>query len=149
MQKVPYASAVDSLTYVMVCTRPDIAHVVGVAAVKWILKYLRGTSKTCLCFGTNKLVLVGCTDADMVGDIDSERGAVSWQSRLQKCIALSNTEAKYIAITEASKELLWMKKFLQELGIQRKKGIYYTVIVRVLFISVRIQLFTLDQSILM
>ena len=30
MSKVPYASAVGSLMYVMVCTRPDIAHVVGV-----------------------------------------------------------------------------------------------------------------------
>ncbi|KAL6326013.1 hypothetical protein AAG906_038505 [Vitis piasezkii] len=59
MRKVPYASAVGSLMYAMVCTRPDIAHVVGVvsrllsnpgkehrATVKWILKYLRGTSKT-------------------------------------------------------------------------------------------------------
>ena len=72
--------------YVMVCTRPDIAHVVGVvirflsnpskehwAAVKWILKYLRGTSKTCLCFGTNKLVLIGCTSAVMAGDIDFKK----------------------------------------------------------------------------
>ena len=29
MSKVPYASAVGNLMYVMVCTRPDIAHVVG------------------------------------------------------------------------------------------------------------------------
>lgn len=97
--------------------------------MKWILRYLRGTSKTCLCFGTDKHVLVGCTDADMAGDVDSQkstfgylitfsRGAVSWQSRLQKCIALLTIETEYIAITEANKELLWMKKFLQELGLQ-------------------------------
>ena len=48
-------------------------------------------------------------------------GVVSWQSRLQKCVALSTTKAEYIAITEASNELLWMKKFLQELGLQQKK----------------------------
>ena len=95
-----------SLMYAMVCTRSDIAHVVGVvsnflsnpgkehrALMKWILKYLRGTSKTCLCFGTNKPMLVGYTDVDMVGDVDSRKstsgylitfsgGAVSWQSRL-------------------------------------------------------------------
>ncbi|CAN0860766.1 Retrovirus-related Pol polyprotein from transposon TNT 1-94, partial [Linum grandiflorum] len=89
--------------YAMVCTRPDIAHAVGVvsrflsnpgkehwAAVKWILKYLRG-------------------------------GAVSWQSRLQKCVALSTTEAEFIAATEASKELLWMKKFLNELGFRQER----------------------------
>ena len=106
MRKVPYASVVGSLMYAIVCTRLDIAHVIGVvsrflsnpgkehwAAVKWILKYLRGTSKTCLCFGTNKHVLVGCTNADMAGDVDSRkstsgylitfsRGTMSWKSRL-------------------------------------------------------------------
>ena len=60
MRKVPYASTVGSLTYAMVCTRPDIAFVVGAvsrymsnpgrehwAAGKWILKYLKGTSSVC------------------------------------------------------------------------------------------------------
>ena len=37
--------------------------------------------------------------------------AVSWQSKLQKCIALSTTEAEYVAATELCKEMLWMKKF--------------------------------------
>ena len=141
MRKVPYASAVGSLMYVMVCTRPDIAHAVGVVikflsnldkehwvAVKWILKYLRGTSKTCLCFGIDKPMLLGCTDVDMAGDVDSRKitsrylitfsgRVMSWQPRLQKCVTLSTTEAEYITITKASKELLWMKKFLQELGL--------------------------------
>ena len=57
MQRVPYASAVGSLMYAMVCTRPDIAHAVGTVsrflsnpgrehwnAVKWILRYLHGTT---------------------------------------------------------------------------------------------------------
>ncbi|RVW54166.1 hypothetical protein CK203_090530 [Vitis vinifera] len=57
-------------------------------------------------------------------------------------------KAEYIAITEASKELLWMKKFLQELGLQQEMYLLI-VIVRGLFILVRIQLFTLDPSILM
>ena len=91
--------------------------------MKWILRYLRGTSKTCLCFGIDKPMLIGCTNANMARDVDSKkfisgylitfsRGAVSWQSRLQKCVALLTKEVEYIAITEASKELLWMKKFL-------------------------------------
>ena len=172
MRKVPYASVTGILMYT-ICTGPDIANVVGVVSrfisnpgkehwviVKWILRYLRNTSKTCLCFGTDKLVLVGCTDANMVGDIDSRKSTfgylitfsrriVSWQSRLQKYVALSTIKVEYIVITEASNELLWMKMFLQELGLQQKKSIYSTVIVKVLFISVRIQLFTLNPSILM
>jgi len=145
LQKVPYASAVGSLMYAMVCTRPDLAHAVGVVsrflsnpgkehwnAVKWILRYLQGTSSLKLCFGTEKPILCGYTDSDMAGDVDSRRstsgylvtfagGAVSWQSRLQKCIALSTTEAEFIAATEACKELLWMKKFLNELGFTQKR----------------------------
>ena len=149
MKKIPYASAVGSLMYAMVCTRPDIAHAVGVVsrflsnpgkehwqAVKWILRYLNGTSRVCLCFGSGQPVLDGYTDADMAGDLDSRKstsgymmtfagGAVSWQSRLQKCVALSTTEAEYIAVVEASKELLWMKKFLQELGINQEKFVLF------------------------
>jgi hypothetical protein len=143
MAGIPYSSAVGSLMYAMVCTRPDIAHAVGVVsrflsnpgkdhweAVKWILRYLRGTSKLCLCFGNSKPVLEGFTDADMAGDLDGRKstsgylftfagGAVSWQSKLQKCVALSTTEAEYIAATEACKELLWMKRFLQELDLKQ------------------------------
>lgn len=150
MKKVPYSSAVGSLMYVMVCTRPYIAHAVGVvsrflsnpgkehwAAVKWIFRYLRGTSRMCLQFGNEKPELVGYSNADMAGDIDTRkstsgylvtfaRGAVSWQSKLQKCVALSSTEAKYIAITETSKEFLRMKKFLEELGIEQEKYLVYS-----------------------
>jgi Reverse transcriptase (RNA-dependent DNA polymerase) len=130
MSRVPHSSAVGSLMYSMVCTRPDITHAVGVVSgflfnpgkqhwetVKWILRYLRGTSKLCLSFGKGELVLEGYTDADMAGDLNHKKstsgyvftfagGAVSWQSKLQKCVALSTTEAEYIAATEADKELL-------------------------------------------
>ncbi|KAI4299912.1 hypothetical protein L6164_033332 [Bauhinia variegata] len=150
MEKVPYASVVGSLMYAMVCTRPDIAHAVGVVSrylsnpgkehrqtVKWILRYLRGTSRFCLCFGADKPVLDGYTDADMAGDVDSRKstsgymmtfagGAVSWQSKLQKCVALSSTKAEYIAITEAGKELLWMKRFLQELDLNQERYVVHS-----------------------
>lgn len=149
MSSVPYSSAVGSLMYAMVCTRPDIAHAVGVVsrflsnpgkqhweAVKWILRYLRGTSNLCLSFGNGEPVLEGYTDADMAGDLDHRKstsgyvftfagGAVSWQSKLQKCVALSTTEAEYIAATEAGKELLWLVRFLLELGMQQEDAIVF------------------------
>ena len=138
MAKVSYSSAVTSLIYVMLCTRPDIAHAVGVVikflenlgkehqeVVKWILRYLRGITKDCLS------ILKGYTHADIAGDLYNRKsttrylftflGAISWQSKLQKCVALSTTEEECIAATEAGKQMVWMKRFLPELGLHQKE----------------------------
>ena len=48
-------------------------------------------------------------------------GVVSWQSRLQKTVVLSTTEAEYMAVVEAGKEILWMKDFIGELGIRQEE----------------------------
>ena len=149
MQHVPYASAVGSLMYAMVCTRLDIAHAVSTVsrfmsnpgrphweAVEWILRYLRGSTNLKLCFGSSEPVLVAYTDADMAGDVDSRKstsgnlityagGAVSWQSKFQKCVAFSTTEAEFIEAIEANKELLWLKKFVNELGFEKDKYVLF------------------------
>uniref|UniRef100_A0A3Q7HKK4 Reverse transcriptase Ty1/copia-type domain-containing protein n=1 Tax=Solanum lycopersicum TaxID=4081 RepID=A0A3Q7HKK4_SOLLC len=78
-----------------------------------------------------KPTLCGYTDSDMAGDVDTRKstsgylvtfagGAVSWQSRLQKCVALSTTEGELIVVVEACKEFLWMKRFLGELGCAKE-----------------------------
>ena len=127
MAKIPYASAIGSLMYAMVCTRPNIGHAVGVVsrfmsnpgkvhweAVKWILRYLRGTTDKCLYFGKGELKVQGFVDADFGGEVDHRKSttgyiftvgntAVSWMSQLQKIVALSTTEAEYVAVTEANK----------------------------------------------
>jgi hypothetical protein len=150
MSKVPYASVIGSLMYAMVCTRPDIAHAVGVVsrymsnpgkqhweAVKWILRYLRGTSDMSLCFIGADLKLQGYMDADLTGDVDSRKSttgfvytlrgtAVCWTSRLQKIVALSTTEAEYVAVTKAGKEMVWLQGFLDELGKKSEKGILHS-----------------------
>ena len=41
--------------------------------MKWIFKYLRGTSKVCLNFGETKPSLEGYTDSDMAGDLDCRK----------------------------------------------------------------------------
>ena len=84
MAKVPYASAVGSLMYAMVCTRPDIAQAVGVISrfmsnpgkdhwegVKWLLRYLKGTSDVCLVYRKKEAVLEGFADANLGGCEDS------------------------------------------------------------------------------
>ena len=140
MSKVPYASAVGILMYAMVYTRPNIAHAVGVISrymnnpgrehwmvVKWILRYLRGTTNQELCFGGSNISLQGYVDADMAGDRDNRRSTigyaftvggttVSWVSKFINVVALSTIKAYDFAALEASKEMIWLQRFLDELG---------------------------------
>ena len=50
---------------------------------------------------------------------------MSWQSRLQKCVSLSTTEAELIVVVEACKELLWMNLFLGELVCAQERYVLY------------------------
>ena len=65
--------------------------------------------------------------ADLGGDVDSSKStsgyiytiggtAMSWMSRLQKCVSLSSTEAEYVSIAEAGKQMIWLADYLEELG---------------------------------
>ncbi|XP_075102703.1 secreted RxLR effector protein 161-like [Nicotiana tabacum] len=142
MSRVPYANAVGSLMYAMVCTRPDISHAIGVVsrymhdpgkehwqAVKWILRYICNTVDVGLIFEQeDSQYLVGYCDSDYAGDLDKRRSTtgyvftianapVSWKSTLQSTVALSTTEAEYMAITEAVKEAIWLQGLLRDLGI--------------------------------
>ncbi|GJX31053.1 retrotransposon protein, putative, ty1-copia subclass [Tanacetum coccineum] len=117
MSKVPYANAVGSLMYLMVCTRPDIAYVVSIVsryltnpgknhweAVKWILKYLKGTADVGLVYGRDQgkhVDVDGFVDADYAKDPDKE--------------------AEYMALTEAVKESIWLKGLLIELGVNLRE----------------------------
>lgn len=136
MPKVPYASSIRSLMYDMVCTRLDITHAVRVVCrymsnhgkqhqkeIKWILRYFWGTTEKCLCFKRGELKLHGYVDADFAGSIDDRRSTTgylftlentsfSWASQLQQIVSLSTTEAKYVAMTEASKQLIWLQGLL-------------------------------------
>ncbi|KAH9733971.1 hypothetical protein KPL71_017220 [Citrus sinensis] len=134
MARVPYASVVGSLMYVMVCTRPDISQAVSMVSrymhnpgknqwltVKWILRYLYGTVDVGLLFKKDcGQQCVGYCDSDFARDLDKRRsttgyvftlggGPISWRSILQSTIALSTTEAEYMAATEAVKEAIWLK----------------------------------------
>ena len=100
------------------------------------LQIFEGYFKIVFEFWGSKPLLEGFTDADMAGDLDGRKstsgflftfagGAVSWQSKLQKCVALSTTEAEYIAATEVEKEMLWMKRFVQELGLMQDEYVVF------------------------
>ena len=141
MRRVPYASAVGSLMYAMLCTRPDICYAVGIVsryqsnpgkehwiAVKHILKYLRRTRNYMLIYSGGDLKPIGYTDSDFQSDRDSRKstsgsvftlggGAVIWRSIKQSSIADSTMEAEYIAACEAAKESVWLRKFCTDLKI--------------------------------
>ncbi|KAK4390530.1 Retrovirus-related Pol polyprotein from transposon TNT 1-94 [Sesamum angolense] len=104
MAKVPYASAVGCLMYAMVCTRPNLAHVVSQVckymskpgrhhweAVKWIFR--RSTTGYVFTLG---------------------RGSICWKSTVQSIVVLSTTEAEYMAVAEAAKEALWLSGLSKE-----------------------------------
>ena len=93
MSKVPYASVVGCLMYVMICTRPDLAHAVSVVskymanpgkqhwdAVKWIFRYLKGTTDYGIIFVRQKsdLLAVGYMDANYAGDLDDRRSTTGY-----------------------------------------------------------------------
>ncbi|KAL4318773.1 hypothetical protein GQ457_18G015240 [Hibiscus cannabinus] len=105
MQEFPYSSIVGSLMYAMGCMRPDLVYVVGTIsqfhsspgsehwnAVKWIMRYLCGSSNLKLCFGNEKHVIVGYTDSDMARDIDSRRSTscylITYVVRHVPCIVI-------------------------------------------------------------
>jgi len=141
MAKVPYASAVGSLMYAMLCTRPDICHAVGIVsrfqsnpgpnhwvAVKHIFKYLRRTRNYMLVYSGEDLTPLGYTDSDFQSCLDSRKstsgsvftlggGSVVWRSVKQTCTSDSTMEAEYVAASDASKEAVWLRKFLMDLEV--------------------------------
>jgi hypothetical protein len=149
MKAVPYREAVGSLMHIMVMTRPDIAYAVGQVAqyaqkpgkqhwraVKRILAYLIKTKNFGLHFGNTSTSLIGFCDADYAGDLQTRRstsgfvfihlgGPVSWASRRQPCVALSTTEAEFVAAADATKEAVWFQQLLSELGIDARSTTIY------------------------
>lgn len=145
MSRVPYASAVKSLMFAMICTRPDIAQAVGVVsrymvnlgkehwnAVKRVLRYIKGTTYVALCYGGLDFTVRGYVDSNYASDLDKSKsttgyvfaltgGAVSWVSKLQSVVATSTTKVEYVTATQASKEAVWLKMILEELGHKQEK----------------------------
>jgi hypothetical protein len=143
MCTVPYVSAVGALMYLAIAMHPDIAFAVGVLcrfmarpgpehwkAVKHLFRYLRGTIDYRLTYAPDASApkpFYAYSNADHGGNRNNSRstsayvvkigsGAVLWMSRLQPIVALSTTEAEFIAAASAGQEVVWMRQLLGELG---------------------------------
>ena len=140
MKTAPNASAVGSLMYATLYTRPNICFIVGKvgkyqsnlgqehwAMVKQIIKYLKRTRDYMLVYLADSLVILRYTDSDFQSKNDSRKstsgyvfilgsGAISWRSIMQSYIADSTMEDEYVAASEAAKEPIGLRNFLLDLG---------------------------------
>lgn len=137
-----FPELLGAIMYLMVCTRPDIAHAVIVLArfvapgrhgsTHWkaalrLLGYLKGTSHYRLVLGGTSTSLIGHSDASWADDLQDRRssqgycyslgsGAISWKANRSPAVALSTCEAELYAGTRAAQELLWLSSLLSQLG---------------------------------
>ncbi|KAG8502946.1 hypothetical protein CXB51_000745 [Gossypium anomalum] len=142
MQKIPYASAVESLMYAQVCTHPDIAYIIGMLdrylnnpsidhwiATKRVMRYLYRIKDYMLtCKRSDLLEVVRYSDSNFAGCQDSRKsiscyiyllvgGAISWKSVKQTLVASSTMAAKFVACYEASNHGIWLRNFVTGLHI--------------------------------
>ena len=140
MKGVPYSEAIGSVLWPTVVSRPDTAYAVGILSqfmqnpglahwegLKRVISYLGSTKDLWLTFGGNKHTLLeGYCDADWASQEGRHsisgfsfhygQGAVSWSSKKQSIVALSSTEAEYVAQTHAAKEAIWLRAFINEIN---------------------------------
>jgi hypothetical protein len=113
--------AVNTLSQFLV--EPRRVHLV---AAKHVMRYLKGTLDCGLSYNDHDFKLSGYTDSDWAGSVSERKSTsrccfslgsamISWQSRKQSSIALSTTEAEYIAACSASCEAIWLQKSLIDL----------------------------------
>lgn len=142
-KELPYRELLGSLMYLAICTRPDIAFIVGYLSRyldtysehHWksalrILRYLRETPQLGLMYSSDgNEKLEGFSDSDFAGDVSTRRsvsgllfklngGPIIWGSQQQKAVALSTTEGEFVAASEAAKSAIWVKHLLQELSCE-------------------------------
>eukprot|EP00253_Pinus_taeda_P027535 PITA_27535 len=139
-----YRQLVGKLLY-LTHTRPDLFFAVGLVArflqnpreshwkaAKRILRYVRGTIQFGIHYSAKATpLLVGFTDSDWAGDPDDRKstagyvftlgsGPITWACKKQAAISLSSAEAEYRGAVEASKEALWLRQILLELGFEQQ-----------------------------
>jgi hypothetical protein len=148
VSKLPYRELVGALLWAAAATRPDIAFAVGQLSqflanwgrVHWnaalhVLRYLKTTRTMALTLGNRgplkDIRIMGMTDSDFANCVDSRRsvggycfsiggGAISWSSQKQARVTTSTTEAEYYAAADATKEALWLRSLLHEIGFSQK-----------------------------
>lgn len=150
-RRFPYREAVGCLNYLAVMTRADIAFSVNKVAKFWerpqsghwkavkrIMRYLALTIKAGIKYCGSNLNLCTYSDSDYAGDPDTRRstsgtvsmingGPVSWSSSTQSVTALASTEAEYMAMSVAMKDVVWLRRlwsFLNGMKLNKPTPLY-------------------------
>eukprot|EP00253_Pinus_taeda_P012520 PITA_12520 len=101
------------------------------SAAKRVLKYLKGTQDFGIKYTqVDDFSLIGYSDSDFDGDKETGvstsgyamslgSGAVSWRSRKQSIPANSTIEVEYVAAAEATEEIVWLRKILEDLQVKQ------------------------------
>ena len=132
--------------YAMMATRPDLAFAISVVSqfmlkhdamhwmiVKRIMRYLKGNINMRLHIGGQHINLAIYTDAEWADNVEYRRstseyiffvgeGVVSWNSKQQQMVAQSIMEDKYMAMNQCTKEAIWLKNLMKDVGCVQKEA---------------------------
>ena len=144
----PCRQAIGCLMYAMICTRPDLCYTVSLLSrvqaystkelwilIKRVLRYIKGTLDVKLTYTKTsaKIPLIGYVDANFASndpEAHSTTGyllqlfaqhTVVWVSHRQTKVALSTMTAEYYALCEVTRDIIWLRQFLNSLGISVKE----------------------------
>ena len=133
---------------------PEQAHM---TAAKQVVRYLQGTLQKGLMFSAEDIMYHIYSDAYFAGCVQTRRSAtafgvitagacVQWSSKLQPNVALSTSEAEYMALAAATREWLWLRNILQFLGLYIKVSAMWKMYIKVSAMwKINLQ-FTLPQT---
>lgn len=140
MQNRPYRELIGGLIYHANATRPDIAFTANTLSrfcsdpgkehwniAKRVHRYLKATLKYKIEYTKNDEKIKAFTDSDWAGDVDDRKsctgnvimlvdGPISWRSNKQRTVSLFTMEAEYAAMSELSREVVYMIRLLSHMG---------------------------------
>ncbi len=154
LKDVPYHCLVKSLIYLVITTRPDIAFAVqqlsqfldSYTFTHWnvaiqVVRYLKGTRDMKLYLGgSDPIQLTGYSDSDWANCLDTRcsiggygftlgkrSGLILWSAKKQQTMAASSCEAEYVAAAKTTKEAIWIRTLLSEIGIHPEQHLPTTI----------------------
>lgn len=139
--KLPYRNVLGCLSFIASRTRPDIAYAVNIfsqfqanpgyphwSGLLKLLGYVNCSKELKLNLTCSSTNLSAYSDSDFAANRDDrvsmsgqlillDRAPIHWRTGKQKSISLSTMEAEFVAITETSKEILWLNRVMQDCAV--------------------------------